>query len=49
MEQLEGISGTAWNATTIDIPIRVLLLYSGETSFFVARMRAIIVNVFPYE
>jgi hypothetical protein len=37
------------NAVTINIPMRVLLLYSGETSFLVARMRAIIVNVFPYE
>jgi hypothetical protein len=33
----------------MDKPIRVLLLYAGETSFFVAMMRAIIVNVFPYE
>ena len=27
----------------------VLLLYSGETSFFVAMIRAIIVRVLPYE
>jgi hypothetical protein len=33
----------------IDIPMSVLLLYCGETSFFVAKMRAIIVKVFPYK
>jgi hypothetical protein len=28
--------------------MRVLSLYSEDTSFFVARMRAIIVRVFPF-
>lgn len=49
MEQLKRISAPSRNAITMDKPIRVLLLYSGETSFFVAMMRAIIVKVFPYE